>query len=235
MTSQPLHSWHQIPYIWQHVQGLWHLVPYICDITDTMFVNTYQQYFSSNTWCRGNTTTISEITTSICVSVWSHTVYLWHNTHCIDNMAPTIFMAQYALYMTSNTRFMTSQLSNHYISLLYLISNWLYLVANTLYLYHHTQIIDNITPIVYMITQAQYVDIIWIHMTSHPLFMISHNGMTFTHTVSCRHTQDTCHHIHCSWAITYSVLSIPHLQYVWFQTHYIYGITWILCDIATTH
>ena len=26
-------------------------------------------------------------------------------------------------------------------------------------------------------------DIIWIHMSSHPLFMISHHAMTFTHTV----------------------------------------------------
>ena len=56
-----------------------------------------------------------------------------------------------------------------------------------------------------------------------------------SHTVySCHHTQDTCHCIHCSWAITYSVLIIPHLQYVWYQTHYMYDIMWILCDITTT-
>ena len=65
MTSQPLHSWHQIPYIWHHLHGLWRLIPYTCDITDTMFVNTYQLYLTSNTWCRDNTITISEITTSI--------------------------------------------------------------------------------------------------------------------------------------------------------------------------
>ena len=51
MTSQPLHSWHQIPYIWRHLQGLWHLVPYTCEITDTMFVNTCQVYLTSNTRC----------------------------------------------------------------------------------------------------------------------------------------------------------------------------------------
>ena len=51
MTSQPLHSWHQIPYIWHHIQGLWDLVPYTCDITDTMFVNTCQLYLTSNTRC----------------------------------------------------------------------------------------------------------------------------------------------------------------------------------------
>ena len=51
MTSQPLHSWHQIPYICHHLQGLRHLVPYTCDITDTVFVNTCQLYLISNTRC----------------------------------------------------------------------------------------------------------------------------------------------------------------------------------------
>ena len=41
MTSQPLLSWHQIPYISHHLEDLWHLVPYSCDITDTLFVNTW--------------------------------------------------------------------------------------------------------------------------------------------------------------------------------------------------
>ena len=147
MTSQPLHSWHQIPYIWHHLHCLWHLVPYHCDITNTIFLNTYQLYLTTNIRCRDNTTTISEITTSICVSLWSHTLYRWCNIHCIYDMAPTIFKAQYALYMTSHPRFMTSQHSIHYISLLYLISNWLYLIALPLYLYHHTLINNHITPL----------------------------------------------------------------------------------------
>ena len=40
MTSQPLHSWDQIPYIWHHLNCLWHLVPSTCEITDSMFLNT---------------------------------------------------------------------------------------------------------------------------------------------------------------------------------------------------
>ena len=39
MTSQPLLSWYQIPYISHHLQDLWHVLPYSCDITDTMFGN----------------------------------------------------------------------------------------------------------------------------------------------------------------------------------------------------
>ena len=138
MTSQPLHSWHQIPYIGRHLQGLWHLVPYPCDITYTIFVNTYQLYLTSNTRCRDNTTTITEITTSICVSVWWHTLYRWYNTHCIYDLAPTIFMAHYALYMTSHPRFMTSQHSIHYI--VYNIS------YQTDYIWQHFHCIFVITP-----------------------------------------------------------------------------------------
>ena len=68
--------------------------------------------------------------------------------------------------MASHPRFMTSQHSVHYISLLYLISNWLYLTAYPLYLSHNTKIMDHITPIVCMITQAQYV---WHHMNTYDI------------------------------------------------------------------
>ena len=137
---------------------LWNHRHYLCEYISTIF--------NIKHTVQSNTTTISEITTSICVSVWSHTLYWWYNTHCIDDMAPTIFMAQYALYMTSHPRFMTWQHSIHYISQLYLISNWWYLTAHALYLCHHTQMINHITHIVYMITQAQYV---WHHMNTYDI------------------------------------------------------------------
>ena len=72
---------------------------------------------------------------------------------------------------------------------------------------------------------------IWHHIQS----LWYHTTLWYSHTLySSHHTQDTCHCIHCSWAITYSVLIIAHLQYVWYQTHYMYDIIWILCDITTT-
>ena len=72
---------------------------------------------------------------------------------------------------------------------------------------------------------------IWHHIHS----LIYHTTLWHSHTLySCHHTQSICHRIHCSWAITYSVLIIAHLPYVWYQTHYMYDIIWILCDITTT-
>ena len=78
-----------------------------------------------------------------------------------------------------------------------------------------------------MITQPQYVwHHIELHMTSLPLFMLSHHAMTSHPLYSCHHTQDTCLHIHCSWTVTYSVLIIPHLLYVWHQSLYM----WVLYE-----
>ena len=73
-----------------------------------------------------------------------------------------------------------------------------------------------------------------LHMTSHPLFMISHHAMTSHPPYSCHHTQDTCHRFHCSWTITNSVLIIPHLLYVWHETHCMYDTIWNLYDIPLT-
>ena len=150
-------------------------------------------------------------------------------------MAPTIFMAQYALYMTSHPRFMTSQHSTHDIKAI--ISHLTLIISDstsTVSLSSHPDyqsynphcIYDNTGTI--CMTSYEYI---WHHI--HSLWY--HTTLWHSHTLySCHHTQDTCHRIHCSWAITYSVLIIPHLQYVWYQTHYMYDIIWILCDITTT-
>ena len=72
---------------------------------------------------------------------------------------------------------------------------------------------------------------IWHHIHS----LRYHKTLWHSHTMySCHHTQDTSLRIHCSRAVTYSVLFIGHLQYVWSQTHYMYDIIWILCEITTT-
>ena len=99
---------------------------------------------------------------------------------------------------------------------------------------HHTTVLMTSQPL-YMkphsVCRATYTLYMWHH--SHSLWY--HTTLWHSHTLySCHHTQDTCHHIHCSWVITYSVLIIEHLQYVWYQTHHMYDIIWILCDIKNT-
>ena len=61
-------------------------------------------------------------------------------------------------------------------------------------------------------TSCEYI---WHHI--HSLWY--HTTLWHSQTLySCDHTQDTCHCTHCSWAITYSLLIIACLQYVWYQT-----------------
>ena len=90
MTSQPLHSWHQISYIWHHNHSVWHLIPYPCDITATISVSSHPlclgihiQYIWHQTHSVRTTATVSDITPSIPVSVWSHPLYRWCHTHCM--------------------------------------------------------------------------------------------------------------------------------------------------------
>ena len=71
---------------------------------------------------------------------------------------------------------------------------------------------------------------IWHHI--HSLWY--HTILWHSHTLYwCHHSQDTCHCIHSFWSLTYIILNIAHLQYLFSQTHYMYGIIWILCDITT--
>ena len=97
-------------------------------------------------------------------------------------------MELYALYMTSHPRFMTSQHSIQFISLLYLISNWIYRTTHPLHLCIHTQIIDDITPIVCMITQAQYA---WYHVNTYDI-------TSTLYDITPRYDI----HIHCIYVIT---------------------------------
>ena len=122
------------------------------------------------------------------MSVWSHPLYQWYNTHSIYDISSTVYMAQYALYMTlthdlwhHNTLLMTSKL-------LYLTSHQLYMTAHQQYLSHHTQIINHTTPLVCMITQPQYV---WHHMN----YIWHHIHSLWYHTT-------LWHHTHCIHGIT---------------------------------
>ena len=73
MTSQPLLSWHQIPYISHHIPDLLHVVPYSCDITETMLW-IHVNIFNIKHMVLRQYSNIYVITTSVCVSVWSHTL-----------------------------------------------------------------------------------------------------------------------------------------------------------------
>ena len=127
----------------------------------------------------------------------------------------TLCMAQYVVYTKSNPCFMTSQHSIHDIkSTLSRITPIISDSTSTVYLSSHPDYRSYNPQCMYDITATICTTSYELQMTYHPLFMISHHSM-ISHTLySCHHTQYTCHRIHCSGAITYSVLIIPNQQYV---------------------
>ena len=131
MTSDTLHR--------TSLPGLSHLVPYPCDITDNIFVNTYQLYLTSNRRCRGNTTTISEIRTSICVSVWSH-------TQCIDDKTHTVLMTWHLLYLWHIMHCIWHLTHNLWHHNTLSITSVYYISYQTDYIWQHFHCISVITP-----------------------------------------------------------------------------------------
>ena len=153
-----------------------------------------QLCLTANTRCEGNKTRISEITTSICVSVWSHTIYwrynthsfmtwhllyLWPSMHCIWHLTHdlwhhntlSITSVYYISYQTVSDSTSTASLSSHpdYRS------------------YNPHGMYDNTGTI--CMTSSEYM---WHHI--HSLWY--HTALWHSHTLcSWQHTQDTFHHI----------------------------------------
>ena len=112
------------------------------------------------------------------------------------------------MYMTSHPRIMTSQGSTHDIKAV--ISHLTPIISdstNTVSLSSHLDYRSYNPHCMYDNTATICMTSYELHKTSHPLFMISHHAMTSHPEYSSHPTQDTCHCIHCSWTITYSVLN----------------------------
>ena len=120
----------------------------------------------------------------------SHPMYVWNHTHCMHDTICTLHDITSTL--ADNTS--TASLYSHpdYRS------------------YNPHCVYDN-TGTICMIS-CEYI---WHHIHS-----LWYNTMLWhSHTLySCHHTQDTCRRIHCSRAITYSLLIRAGLQYVWYQS-----------------
>ena len=163
------------------------------------------------------------------VSVWSHPLYRWYNTHSLYDITSTVYMAQYALYMTSHPWFMTSQHSTHDITTLYSWHQSYYISPHTDYIWQHihcicqlSQIIDHTTQIVCMITQLQYV---WHHM-----------NYIWHHIHSLWYHSTLWHHTHCKYVITPRIPVIassaagPLLIVYWlYHTYYMYDMNPTIC------
>ena len=138
------------------------------------------------------------------VSMIKQTLYLWNHIYCI-------YVTIYTVYDISPTPYDITTLYSWHQS--YDIS------PHTDYIWEHIHCISVIHPdyrsynphCMYDNTATICMASYKLHMTSHPLFMISCHAMTSHPLYSCHHTQDTTgihcpwqdsHGIHCSWTNT---------------------------------
>ena len=136
------------------------------------------------------------------------------------------------MYMTFHPWFMTSQHSTHDIKVI--ISHLTLIISDSashVSLSSHPDYRSYNPHCMYDNRATICMTSYELHMTSQPLSMISHHAMTSNPLHSCYHTQDTYNRTHCSWSITYTVLIIPHLPYVWHESHYMYDIRGNLYDL----
>ena len=116
ITSQTLHSWHQISSLWHHIHSLGHHTT-LCMISSPLYLASRPLYLCHHT------NTIDDITATIWVV--SHPVYLWHHnpyiydiistkydgrTLCVDDPTLGICATSFALQVTSHPFYHTKAL-----------------------------------------------------------------------------------------------------------------------------
>ena len=145
-------------------------------------------------------------------------LYLWHQTIYVYDIfiwygiMHSVMTTQPLCAFTAPMPVITLNVFWHYTHCTNVMKRSVCMSSQPLYIWHHTHYI-------------------WHHI--HSLWY--HTMLWHSHTLnSCHHTQDTCHRIHCCWALTYNVLNIAHLQYMFSQSHYMYDIIWILWDITAS-
>ena len=200
---------------------------YLCEYISTIFniKQTAQRQYNPYIWNHNLHMCICVITHTVLMI--KHTLYLWHGTYSIYGTLCTVYDISPTIYDITTLYPLHQFIISHIKLIISDSTSTVSLSSQPDYQsYNPYCTYDNTGTI--CITSDEYI---WHHIHS----WWYHTTVWPSHTLhSCYHTEDTCHHIHCSWAITYSVLRILNLQYVWSQTHYMYGITWNLCDITTS-
>ena len=152
--------------------------------------------------------------------MWSHPLYQCYNTHSIYDTTAPVYMAQYALYMTSHPPFMTSQHSTHDIKVI--ISHLTPITSDstsTVSLSSHPDYRSYNPHCMYDNTATICMTSYELHMTSHPLFLISHHAMTSHPLYSCITPRIP--------VIEYTVAGPLFIVYWLYHTYY-------MCDMKTT-
>ena len=146
------------------------------------------------------------------MSVWSHPLYRWYNTHSIYDISSIQYMAQYALYTTPQPQFMTSQLSTHAIkAIISHLTPIIYDSTSTVSLSSHPDY-RSYNPHFMYETQPQYI---WHHMN----YIWHHIHSLCYHTTQWHHT-NCIHGITPRTPVIASTVAGPFLIVYWLYHTY---------------
>ena len=144
-------------------------------------------------------------------------MHLWHGTYYIYGPVCTVYDILHTIYDITTLYPLYQSIIFHIKLIISDSTSTVSLSSHPDYRSYNPHCMYDNTGTICM-TSSEYM---WHHI--HSLWY--HTTLWYSHTLcSCHHMQDTSHHIHCNWSITYSVLIIAHLEYVRYQTHYMYDI-----------
>ena len=195
MTSQTLHSWHQISSIWQHIHSLGHHTT-LCMTSSPLYLTSRPLYLCHHTH------PIDDIT----ANTWNvlHPVYLWHHipyvsdkistkyditTLCVDVTTLRICVTSFVLQMTlhtiasitphhsiydvTSTSGMTSHTLYQTLHPLYLCHHKLSTDITTTFEWHHTYLLCGIICTIWNITSNPYVMTL-LYLWHHNFYILNH-------------------------------------------------------------
>ena len=141
-------------YVWHHLHCKWHHIHSLWHYT-ALFMTSSPLYLMS----------YPLFLTSRPLYLSSHPHFWWYHTFCMCHMTPTICITLYTLYKASHPHLMASH------QIIYDTISTVSLSSHPDYQSHNPHCMYDIRATICKLSYE-------LHMTSHPLFMISHHSMT---------------------------------------------------------
>ena len=181
LTSRPL-------YLWLHKH-------YVCEYMSTIFnikhtvLSHYNHYF----WNRNFQICICVITHTLSM-IWQ-TLYIWHDTYYMYGTICSVYDISPTIYDITTLYPLHQSIISHIKLIISDSTSTVSLSSHPDYRSNNPQWMYDKTGTVYM-TSWEYI---WHHIHS----LRDHTMLWYSHTLySCHPTRDSCHRIHCCWAIT---------------------------------
>ena len=126
----------------------------MCDIKPTICMTSYEFYVTSQPLFMTSQDSIHDITFTLFMT--SHTLYLWHHSHCNYAKTRTMFLTLYAVYMTSQlvNEWQHNDCIWHDTQCICVIKPTWLMTSHPMYLWNHTHCMYDTIGTLYEITST---------------------------------------------------------------------------------